>query len=458
MKQLYNLFILLALCAVSYNASAQNIKTSYFIDNSVQRTALNPALTPTKGYFALPAISGIGFNYGSNTLQINNLLYSQGDKLVTFLDSSISADEVLSNLKANNTIDIETDIRLLGVGFFSKSGRSYWTVDVNFKFNSNMCIPENFFTFAKVGMTSDDTRYSFSDLGIDINAYGELAIGNSRKITDKLTVGAKVKFIAGLANLNMDIEQMDVNLSSEKWEVVASGSMNGSMNGLETEDYTVDGSSDLYFDSYDLDFQGTAGMGFGIDLGAEYQLLDNLKLSAAVLDLGFINWKAEHTVCGSSAANYTFTGFNTSGELEDFAEDFGELTRFKKEESTSRTTYLRPTLNIGAEYSLCNELVTVGLLSSTQFRQYETYSELTVSGVLKPTSWFAAALSYSMIHSEFNTFGCALSLSPCWINLFVGADYMIGEVSTQYVPINQKAANFYFGMAIPLSRSLEVRK
>ena len=33
---------------------------------------------------------------------------------------------------------------------------------------------------------------------------------------------------------------------------------------------------------------GVAGLGFGIDLGASYKVLDNLTVSAAVLDLGYI--------------------------------------------------------------------------------------------------------------------------------------------------------------------------
>ena len=48
-----------------------------------------------------------------------------------------------------------------------------------------------------------------------------------------------------------------------------------------------------YIDDIDFDAGkiGIAGYGFGIDLGASYKILDNLTVSASILDLGFISWQ-----------------------------------------------------------------------------------------------------------------------------------------------------------------------
>ena len=50
---------------------------------------------------------------------------------------------------------------------------------------------------------------------------------------------------------------------------------------------------------------GVAGLGFGIDLGASYKVLDNLTVSAAVLDLGYINWKGSETTMATINATET---------------------------------------------------------------------------------------------------------------------------------------------------------
>ena len=50
--------------------------------------------------------------------------------------------------------------------------------------------------------------------------------------------------------------------------------------------------SDFEFESKDM---GIAGYGFGIDLGASYKIMDNLTVSASILDLGFISWSKSST-------------------------------------------------------------------------------------------------------------------------------------------------------------------
>ena len=59
------LFIVASLTAI--NTTAQ-MRTSYFMEGSYFRTELNPALAPTRGYIALPAMSGVGVSLSNNFL------------------------------------------------------------------------------------------------------------------------------------------------------------------------------------------------------------------------------------------------------------------------------------------------------------------------------------------------------------------------------------------------------
>lgn len=74
--------------------------------------------------------------------------------------------------------------------------------------------------------------------------------------------------------------------------------LKSSFKGLELqEEEGKDYVTDFDFDSGKL---GIAGYGFGIDLGASYKILDNLTVSASVLDLGFISWSKSSTKIASA--------------------------------------------------------------------------------------------------------------------------------------------------------------
>ena len=54
---------------------------------------------------------------------------------------------------------------------------------------------------------------------------------------------------------------------------------------------------------------GIAGYGFGIDLGASYKIMDNLTVSASILDLGFISWSKSSTqIANAKAAGIDMKG------------------------------------------------------------------------------------------------------------------------------------------------------
>ncbi len=60
-------------------------------------------------------------------------------------------------------------------------------------------------------------------MGMYSNSYAEIALGHSRKIMDKLTVGAKVKFLLGIYNADFHINDMKLVMSDDKWLVSGDG-------------------------------------------------------------------------------------------------------------------------------------------------------------------------------------------------------------------------------------------
>ena len=73
------------------------------MEGSTFRSQFNPAFAPLRGYVNIPAIGGVNINVGGN-IAVDNILFSRDGKLVTLLDSSVSAADALSGLKQNNLL------------------------------------------------------------------------------------------------------------------------------------------------------------------------------------------------------------------------------------------------------------------------------------------------------------------------------------------------------------------
>ena len=455
------LYILIFCLMVTLSAEAQQLRTSYFMEGSTMRSNLNPALRPNRGYINIPAIGSLGVAYTSNTLSLDNVLYPNpsGKGLVTFLDESVDAGEFLGNLKKNNRLDVDLGLNVIGFGFYA--GKAFWTFDVNVKTNANVGLPKGFFEFVKVGSGLDGREYDLKDMSVNVSSYAEVALGYSRPVNDRLTLGGRIKFVGGLANVKVYYDNMNVKMTEEQWSIDAKGRLDVTAAGLSSGTKIADNGREIIdFDAFNLKPNGLGGYGAGLDFGATYKLLDNLTLSAAVVDLGFIKWSGKNTVRGVSNGRYDFAGFDINGGTDHGATDFGdfeEFIQFEPTESKSYTTSLRTTINVGAEYTFLNNLFAVGLLSSTQIRAAGAYSELTAAGVVRPAGWFSATLTYSMLHG-YDSFGFAINFHPSRINFFIGTDYMMLKVTPQFVPVNNRATNVYLGLAVPIGKDHNIRE
>lgn len=461
MKTNYNIYKK-GLCALflisSLGVSAQQVRTSYFMESSTARTSMNPAFRPEKGFVSIPVLGAVGASYGTNGVAVDNFIYPKNGQSVTFLDPSVDANTFLGNLKDENQVNMDFGTQILSGGWYA--GKGFWSVDVSLKGLANVRAPKTLFEFMKLGNGERNT-YDIRNINAYAEAYLETGVGYSRPINEKLVVGGKVKLLWGVGSMNATIDRLYAEMDDNIWKVTSEGTLQTSMKGLSPK-MEVDEQGREYYNSFDFDSPGLSGFGFGIDLGATYQLTENISVSAAVLDLGLISWSKNSTTVGNLDGSFDFDGFdlemgNNSGNAQSMSEqfdaikeDFENLLHFKTAENKKNTTRLRTTINIGAEYRLLDNKIGVGLLSSTRFYTPKAYTELTLSGSYRPVKWFEAALSYSFIHSKFKTYGIALNFSPSWINFFVGSDYMLTKITPQLLPVSGTATNLYMGVSVPL--------
>ena len=474
-SKLIGVFFIMLVCTLS--ANAQFLRTSYFMEGTHYRQQLNPALTPTKGYFNLPVIGAVNATVGSTSLGYQDII-----DIIDDGDDFYTKPDFMNRLKDNNKLNVNFSTEILSAGWYK--GKNFWSFNIGLRTDIGANLTKNMFTFLNEMETVEEnwrnSNYDISGQQLNINAYTEIGLGLSRQINSRLTVGARVKALLGIGNMELKLNRvaMSANLPSDQqinqwssesyWNsmtpsqaaqaaqelkdkfnnyhanLTVGAELKSSFKGLELqEEEGKDYVTDFDFDSGKL---GIAGYGFGIDLGASYKILDNLTVSASVLDLGFISWSKSSTkiasanpdpidIKGSTYANMVDpnnpnTVMNAVNQLQNDAQgymdrvtngdvlDYDMLQLEVSDAKESRKSRLASTLVLGAEYGFFNNKLAVGVLSTTRFVQPDALTELTFSANYRPKSWFNVALSYSAIQSAGKSFGLGLKLGP----LFVGTD------------------------------------
>ncbi|KAA6317962.1 hypothetical protein EZS27_031964, partial [termite gut metagenome] len=315
--------------------SAQDIHSAYFLKGTSLAHRANPAFASEYNYVSFPILGNMYINTQTN-VGLSTFLYSSDNpsySLTTFLNKSVDGKTFLGKLNDNNRFDIDLNTTIFSAGFHAWGG--FNTVEVGLKSNVSLNLPYDLFDFLKSGMKKATNKYDLKDLSIRSNNYVELALGHARRMDDYLVVGAKVKGLIGVANLDVKFDKMSITMSKDKWVITADGTLDAAIKGgqFETEPLGTEKKKKGEITGFKLNSPGIGGFGVGIDLGATYDLgaflesflgiespwAENITVSAAILDLGFISWS--NSLKGRTDGKpFTFDGFENIKIFSDDSE------------------------------------------------------------------------------------------------------------------------------------------
>ncbi|MFA6884697.1 MAG: DUF5723 family protein, partial [Paludibacteraceae bacterium] len=246
-----NLYTLLLLFTFGIASSfGQEASTLYFMDKNPLRHNLNPAFQPAcKFYIGMPLVSSINFNVGNNCLSFEDVFQGKtinGEKqTVSFLSKNANngIDGFLDALHNDLRIYSDYNIGLINFGF--KVKRSYITFSLSNKSDVQAIIPKAIPEVLLKGNGDIDATKSFKieDLSVNASLYSEAAVGYSYIINDKLTLGGKLKFLYGHANLRTDFKDMSLTINKDEWKITGDGAVELSAPCVEItqkEDGTID--------------------------------------------------------------------------------------------------------------------------------------------------------------------------------------------------------------------------
>lgn len=452
-------------------AHSQELETGYFLGGNPYAFRMNPAFQSERNIFSV-ALGQTGLGAWSN-LGVSTLFYPDANgQLYTFMNERVNAAEFLRKVGKNNRIDLDARVNVLTLGFWSD--RRFFTIDLNVRSLNAVSAPYDLFSFWKEG-TESKNSFDFSGTGFRSKNFVELAFGWSRNYDNVFNLGVRVKGLVGIVEAEILAEKLQLSMASDLWEIQAKSVLNASSPSLT---YSRDG-DELNLESIMLDDRhyGPAGYGAALDIGASWNVLPYLTLSAAVLDLGPMRWNREISGVSPETA-YAWapsddeeghTVLSWEDELDEASAALSGIFRFKDRSGSGAAFEMLPfRVNVGAEFRMpFYDRLSVGALY--QGRGGNSFSRHTgrLSLNWSPLNFLSMSTSASL-NKMGESLGFALNLHPAGINLMVGCDYfpfhftsiapMFDDLPDRYrslavLPRDQMKLNLYIGLNLALGWS-----
>ncbi|MBQ0137093.1 MAG: OmpA family protein [Bacteroidales bacterium] len=465
---------------ITCHANAQQVSTLYFLENAPMRHIVNPAFQPVSdGYVNFTPLGYTSMWVGNNSLTMSDAIMKRDGQTVTAMYPGVNRNDLLKAFRKATLVDEDMTLDLVSFGFRHKK-KGYVHISIMEHIELGVTTPKTFYSFILDGGMHNlegVNSYNLKQLGMQLNAYTEIAGGYSYQLNDQWTIGGKVKFLLGQANLTLRNKNLDLDASAAAWHLYGDGSLQGAapinwnalprkLNYETVKD--IDGSK-LTEGLSIVDYFKPQGYGAAIDFGFTYKPHPQVQITAAINDLGFIVWEGasykttvdsvftgindlEYSKYSNKDNDYTFDDKQLEDDVLAALEDYAKCLR-TGDRKDIYTRMISAKLNVGVDANFCNNKLGVGIVSKTRLFNGRLYEELTLGGAVRPCNWFNFALSYSLVNNgKFSNFGAGISIMPYdGINMTLAMDY----IPTSYahydgapIPYKSKGVNVALGFSI----------
>ena len=292
------LFFIVLFCTICFRGITQNRPILYDFAEIPQTQLLNPALDyNNKKHIGIPFLSGmhaeIGFKnfslidfFGANSTSFNQKLLNIEDKL-----------------SPRDFLTINSQLEIINIGFRLKE-KNYLSFGLYQETDMILYFPKDPLSAYLEGNTIN-RLYNASHLNFQLDVLNVFHIGLSRKINNTINLGIRFKLYASI------IQAQSKNNTGTF--VTRQGVNNLLVNRVNDVNINVESSGIPIAEDSENFLLGenlANNLGVGLDFGITNQISPQLKISASILDFGFISHTKKvqsYTVNGA----YTFEGIET---------------------------------------------------------------------------------------------------------------------------------------------------
>lgn len=376
------------LVGAAVSLGAQTHQESFFLKDHILAYRFNPALAPDGDFLAAGVLNYQDRrNYG-----LSSYMYPVDGKLATFLHPSVSAEDFASRIQADNYFLKAVNYNIISYGIRREDVMH--TFEFNLRGYLGTSIPGEALKFVKNGSTASSLQLGRLRGQLDI--YLEFAYGYSWRISDQLSVGGRVKLLAGMYGVDYQATRLDLTMSEEQYQARIEAQLD-----MTDKLMSFSAGESGYLDWRTFLWKGIgnlpSGGGAAIDLGISYEPVENLVISASMLDLGGIFWYYGNAA--TSAGTVTFAGFQDLA-VEDMNMDGIKAQFAQVKDDALRSLKLTPAankykwkaiplaLNAGVKYALpFYDALTVGVTGNYTAFQWMPYWETRFGVGVNPVDW-----------------------------------------------------------------------
>jgi len=432
--------------------------TMYMLHQLPQANMLNPAVDfPCKFYIELPVVSSIKFAYNNTSFSYKDFIRTgTGDKADSLV---MDFDNIYDKLHKNNAIRVQNEVVLLGSGFHWKkyfiSARIYLSQHAGVFYNKDLVA-------LKDGnwdpVTDTPVNFDLSRNEINEISYIGISLGISKQFSNELRLGGRLNYLKGMANVNM--RQSDLNITTTEQPVTVNINTDYEVNASFPMEYERDSAGMIHsikpvFDNFASNYIFNKNRGLAIDLGLVFDYSPKIKLSASILNLGFIRWKSNAInlkangsidIIGEDLKQFTN---NQNTDLVQLLKDTIASSFHYSDTQNSYFTALPVSLFAGGTYQISNKLE-FGLIGKLYIYNYATFPTLTATINVKPISFLNLTGSISYANRTLRNLGFAVILGNEEANFYFITDMLpvnyVQDTSTgAFFPYQSRSLNFRFG-------------
>jgi len=435
-------------------------KLAFSFAESPQTLLLNPgAETNFRSHYGIPMLSDVSFDIGITGFKLNDLFSNDSRTFRARFEA------VLNKINATDYLSFNTKIDVLNIGF-RLDKKTYLSFGFYEEIDFISYLPKDFIELFYYGNEPFINRnFSLAQVSMKGDFLGVFHAGISKKISEKLNIGARAKIYSSSINIE-SLNNFGTFNSSTGTDNIIRQSLNN-INGQVRTSGIVD-SDDEYVDDPNEYFSRTflgGNLGLGLDVGLTYHFTSQLEFTASLLDIGFVK-HSKNTKNFNIEGDYVLDGLNfeydtssLSNYWQQIEQDFRD--RVITEETQEAYTSWRPMkINAAFKYSF-GERREKSCYSKTHKEYYYNAIGFQIHNIMRPikpqfsfTSFYEASLS-KKVHTKFThtindysavIFGAATSLQLGKLYVYGGLDNLLGvaDVSTA----NSVAFNFGFNIVI----------
>lgn len=416
-------FIFLFL-ALSFNSKAQTDLGSYFMPTSWGANQLNPSFADSaKLQIHLPII-GYQF-FHSPKIGLDEIIFQNGDQNV------LSLDAVLDNLEDENEFNSDLEINTLAVGIRFK--KFLFSLSHKIRFSSQLNYSDKLAQLIWNGNAQFIGETVEFGPELTVNAFHEIGLGLQYELTNKLSIGGKVKYLSGIGSVVTRNSSASLFTSEDIYQLtfetdyVLQNSSFLEINGVNDFNFTIN--------RFTLDNLFSSNIGLGIDLGLNYQVTPKLNISASVTDLGSITWN-DNTTEFSSIGEFDYDGVDLSNFFADDSLEFDikldtleQIFGFQESSTASYQTQLNSAFYLSGQYDL-TEKISIGLLYRNIFGNNRNDSAIALNAQYRISNIIQVGLNYAYLNQQADNLGIMglVKLGP--VQLFGSTDNILGLIGS----------------------------